>query len=162
MIGEIPFGDSVRPPAISSDEKRFFQNVDNLMGFQVADIAKREVVKRIEAQSRLTEALAQQRRLAQRYVLLQEAERKALARASFSLNLLWRPAITKLVARRLTSHSQGAGSVSSKSFMSKIMWRSGVANAPKFIRWQSPQACTRIPEAGVAERSAAMIAAAPR
>jgi signal transduction histidine kinase len=42
--------------------------------------ARREVVKRNEAQSRLTEALAEQRRLAQRYVLLQEAERKALAR----------------------------------------------------------------------------------
>jgi two-component system sensor histidine kinase UhpB len=42
--------------------------------------ARREVIKRNEAQSRLTEALAEQRRLAQRYVLLQEAERKALAR----------------------------------------------------------------------------------
>jgi glucose-6-phosphate-specific signal transduction histidine kinase len=42
--------------------------------------AKREVAKRIETQERLTESLAEQRRLAQRYVLLQEAERKALAR----------------------------------------------------------------------------------
>src|SRR5215472_9991581 len=42
--------------------------------------ARAEVRKRNEAQGRLTESLAEQRRLAQRYVLLQEAERKALAR----------------------------------------------------------------------------------
>lgn len=42
--------------------------------------ARREVAMRNEAQARLTESLAEQRRLAQRYVLLQEAERKALAR----------------------------------------------------------------------------------
>jgi glucose-6-phosphate-specific signal transduction histidine kinase len=42
--------------------------------------ARREVVMRNEAQARLSESLAEQRRLAQRYVLLQEAERKALAR----------------------------------------------------------------------------------
>ena len=48
-------------------------------------------------------------------------------------------AMTKLVASRLRSHSQGAGYVSSKSLMSKMIRRSGVANAPKFIRWQSPQ-----------------------
>ena len=44
VIGEIPFGNSVRPPAISSDEKRFFQHIDGLLGFQVADIPQREVV----------------------------------------------------------------------------------------------------------------------
>jgi two-component system sensor histidine kinase UhpB len=42
--------------------------------------ARREVRLRNEAQARLTESLAEQRRLAQRYLLLQEAERKALAR----------------------------------------------------------------------------------
>jgi glucose-6-phosphate-specific signal transduction histidine kinase len=42
--------------------------------------ARREVRMRNEAQARLTESLAEQRRLAQRYVSLQEAERKALAR----------------------------------------------------------------------------------
>src|SRR5882672_1943109 len=42
--------------------------------------ARREVVMRNEAQAQLSESLAEQRRLAQRYVLLQEAERKALAR----------------------------------------------------------------------------------
>jgi glucose-6-phosphate-specific signal transduction histidine kinase len=42
--------------------------------------ARREVRMRNEAQAKLTESLAEQRRLAQRYVLLQEAERKSLAR----------------------------------------------------------------------------------
>jgi len=42
--------------------------------------ARREVLLRNEAQGRLAEALAEQRRLGQRYVALQEAERKALAR----------------------------------------------------------------------------------
>jgi DNA-binding beta-propeller fold protein YncE len=44
VVGEIPFENSVRPPAISSDEKHFFQNIDGLMGFQVADIAQRKVI----------------------------------------------------------------------------------------------------------------------
>ncbi len=48
VVGEIPFGDVVRPPAISSDERLFFQNVDNLLGFEVADIASRKVIARIE------------------------------------------------------------------------------------------------------------------
>jgi hypothetical protein len=46
--------------------------------------------------------------------------------------------------------------------MSKITLRSGVAKAPKFERWASPQACTLRPELGVWARSAAMIAAVPR
>ena len=33
VIGEIPFEDSVRPPAISGDEKLFFQHIDGLLGF---------------------------------------------------------------------------------------------------------------------------------
>jgi DNA-binding beta-propeller fold protein YncE len=44
IVGEIPFDNSTRPPAISSDEKRFFQNIDGLLGFQVADIAERKVI----------------------------------------------------------------------------------------------------------------------
>ena len=40
---------------------------------------------------------------------------------------LLRQARTKLAARRLTSHSQGAGRVSSRSLMSKTRRRSGVA-----------------------------------
>ncbi len=60
------------------------------------------------------------------------------------------------------SHSNGAGSVSSKSLMSNTGVPSGEAKVPKFARWQSPEACTQIPVAGVSARSAAMIAAAPR
>lgn len=48
VIGEIPFGNSVRPPAISGDEKRFFQNIDGLIGFQVADIPSRTVTATVE------------------------------------------------------------------------------------------------------------------
>jgi DNA-binding beta-propeller fold protein YncE len=48
IIGEIPFKDVTRPPAISSDERLFFQNIDNMLGFQVADIGRRQVVKTIE------------------------------------------------------------------------------------------------------------------
>ncbi|MOA37590.1 hypothetical protein D3C78_1591960 [compost metagenome] len=40
--------------------------------------------------------------------------------------------------------------------------RSGVANRPKFIRWQSPQTCTRMPVLGVLARSWAISAAEPR
>lgn len=47
VIGEIPFENSVRPPAMSKDEKLFFQNIDGLVGFQVADIASRKVIKTV-------------------------------------------------------------------------------------------------------------------
>lgn len=50
VIGEIPFGNVTRPPAISSDEKYFFENIDGLLGFQVADIAKRKVIATVEHQ----------------------------------------------------------------------------------------------------------------
>ncbi len=43
-------------------------------------------------------------------------------------------ASTKLAASRFKSHSHGPCSVSSKSLMSKMIRRSGVANPPKFIR----------------------------
>jgi DNA-binding beta-propeller fold protein YncE len=48
VTGEIPFKDVTRPPAITSDERFFFQNIDNMLGFQVADIAQGRVVKTIE------------------------------------------------------------------------------------------------------------------
>jgi DNA-binding beta-propeller fold protein YncE len=48
VIGEIPFGNVTRPPAISGDERFFFQNIDGLLGFQVADIARREVIHTIK------------------------------------------------------------------------------------------------------------------
>jgi len=43
IVGQIPFSDSVRPPAITSDNRFFFQQVDGLNGFQVADIGTRAV-----------------------------------------------------------------------------------------------------------------------
>ena len=48
VVDHIPFSDSCRPPALSLDNTRFYQNVDNLIGFEVADIASRKVIKRIE------------------------------------------------------------------------------------------------------------------
>ncbi len=47
VVGEIPFSNVVRPPALAPDESRYFQNIDGLIGFEVADIAKRKVVARI-------------------------------------------------------------------------------------------------------------------
>ena len=43
VIGAIGFSDSVRPAAMTSDNQLFFQQVDGLNGFQVADIATRQV-----------------------------------------------------------------------------------------------------------------------
>ena len=48
VAGHIPFSNSVRPPALAADNKRFFQNLDGLIGFEVADIAQRKVIARIE------------------------------------------------------------------------------------------------------------------
>jgi hypothetical protein len=75
---------------------------------------------------------------------------------------LSRAAICMLTASRLTSHSHGPGSVSSKSLTSNTSARSGEANTPKFDRCESPQHCTVSPDRGVAARSWAMIIAAPR
>ncbi len=73
-----------------------------------------------------------------------------------------RAAVTKPAASRLTSHSNGPGSVSSKSLMSKTRRRSGEASSRKFSGWASPQSCTSSPVLGRGRRSAAMSAAAPR
>lgn len=48
VIGEIPFDNITRPPSISSDERLFFQNTDGLLGFQVADIAERKVIRTVK------------------------------------------------------------------------------------------------------------------
>ena len=53
------------------------------------------------------------------------------ARFWAALKPLARPAMTMLAASRLTSHSQGPGSVSSKSLASNTRRRSGEANRPK-------------------------------
>ncbi len=73
-----------------------------------------------------------------------------------------RPAMTRLAESRLTSHSQGPGSVSSKSLMSNINCRSGEASSRKFSRCASPHSWAVSPERGLSARSDAMIAAAPR
>ena len=49
-VGEIPFANSVRPPALSADNTRFYQNIDGLVGFQVADIASRKVIATVKHQ----------------------------------------------------------------------------------------------------------------
>lgn len=47
-VDEIPFANSPRPPALSPDNTRFFQHIDGLVGFQVADIASRKVIATVE------------------------------------------------------------------------------------------------------------------
>lgn len=43
VIGEIPFDNVVRPPALSADGRRLYQQIDGLLGFQVADTEARRV-----------------------------------------------------------------------------------------------------------------------
>jgi hypothetical protein len=87
----------------------------------------------------------------------------ATARARLVEKAAARAATATLAANLLRSAVKSTpGSVSSKSFISNRMLSSGVANAPKFIRWQSPQACTATPGAGWCFRSSPITAAAPR
>jgi hypothetical protein len=87
----------------------------------------------------------------------------AAARARLFEKPAARVATATLAANRLRSTVKSMpGRVSSKSFMSKRMLSSGVANAPKFIKWQSPQACTTTPGDGWCFRSSPITAAAPR
>ncbi|ETX06328.1 cytochrome D1 domain-containing protein [Candidatus Entotheonella palauensis] len=53
VVGHIPFGGSVRPPALTADQSLFFQHVDGLNGFQVADIAQRSVIATIAHSTKL-------------------------------------------------------------------------------------------------------------
>ncbi len=73
-----------------------------------------------------------------------------------------RPARTKLVASRFMSHSHGPHMVSSKSLMSKTMFPSADAKAPRLRTCASPQSCTRRPVRGNVARSRAINGAAPR
>jgi YVTN family beta-propeller protein len=50
VIGEIPFSSVVRPVAITRDEKRFFAEVDGLVGIEMADVAARKMIERVPAQ----------------------------------------------------------------------------------------------------------------
>jgi len=49
LIGKIPLSDAPRPIALSHDEKRLYANVDTLIGFEVADVARRKVIHRVAA-----------------------------------------------------------------------------------------------------------------
>jgi YVTN family beta-propeller protein len=50
LIGEIPTSDAPRPIVLSKDEKRLYANVDTLIGFEMADVAARKVIRRVEAE----------------------------------------------------------------------------------------------------------------
>jgi DNA-binding beta-propeller fold protein YncE len=47
IVGHIPFGGALQPAAVTADQTLFFQQVDGLNGFQVADIEKRSVMATI-------------------------------------------------------------------------------------------------------------------
>jgi YVTN family beta-propeller protein len=49
VLGEIPFSNSVRPIAITKDEKKFFAQVDGLVGIEMADIGARKMIHRVPA-----------------------------------------------------------------------------------------------------------------
>jgi hypothetical protein len=67
-----------------------------------------------------------------------------------------------LATSRLTSHSQGPGSVSSKSLTSKTRFLSGDAYRPKFETCASPHNCAVSPVSGADAKSEAISRAAPR
>jgi YVTN family beta-propeller protein len=46
-IGAIAFSSVVRPIALSNDEKRLFAEVDGLVGFEMADVAERKMIARV-------------------------------------------------------------------------------------------------------------------
>jgi YVTN family beta-propeller protein len=50
LIGEIPLSDAPRPIVLSKDESRLYANVDTLIGFEVADVPRRKVIHRVEAE----------------------------------------------------------------------------------------------------------------
>jgi YVTN family beta-propeller protein len=49
-IGTISFSNVVRPVAITKDEKRFFAEVDGLVGIEMADVPTRKMVHRVAAE----------------------------------------------------------------------------------------------------------------
>jgi YVTN family beta-propeller protein len=49
IIGEIPFTSVVRPVAVTRDEKRFFAEVDGLVGIEMADVPTRKMIHRVPA-----------------------------------------------------------------------------------------------------------------
>ena len=73
-----------------------------------------------------------------------------------------RPARTRLVASRFTSHSHGPAIVSSKSLVSNTSAPVGDPYTPRLRTCASPQSWTVIPETGNCARSYAIIGTAPR
>jgi len=63
VVGRIRFGGSLRPPAISPRHGLFFQHVDGLNGFEVADLEEGRVIGRIEHRTELGWFLLPIRRL---------------------------------------------------------------------------------------------------
>ncbi|MGI9294671.1 MAG: cytochrome D1 domain-containing protein [Pseudomonadales bacterium] len=53
VVGFIPFSESVRPPALSTDGSLLFQHVDGLNGFEVADVRQRKVIATVKHSTRL-------------------------------------------------------------------------------------------------------------
>lgn len=50
VVGDIPFSSSVRPIALTSDEKKLFAQVDGLVGIEMADVAERKMIHRVPAE----------------------------------------------------------------------------------------------------------------
>ncbi|MCI0377104.1 MAG: hypothetical protein L0215_05840 [Gemmataceae bacterium] len=50
VVGAIPFSNVVRPIALSKDARWLFAEVDGLVGFEMADVASRKMVERVEAE----------------------------------------------------------------------------------------------------------------
>lgn len=48
VTGTIPFSESLRPPAFAPSRNLFFQHVDGLNGFEVADVKVKEVIARVK------------------------------------------------------------------------------------------------------------------
>ena len=49
VTGHIPFSSSVRPVAVTDDEKHFFAEVDGLVGIEMADVKARKMIYRVPA-----------------------------------------------------------------------------------------------------------------
>jgi DNA-binding beta-propeller fold protein YncE len=48
VIGEIPFAGGCRPAAVTADGRWYFQQIDDLIGFQVADVEQRQVIATVK------------------------------------------------------------------------------------------------------------------
>lgn len=53
LVGILPFSESLRPSSLSTNGQFFFQHVDKLNGFEVADIPTRAFKKRVQHESSL-------------------------------------------------------------------------------------------------------------